>query len=400
MKRDLTYALDECLTLLREGRATLEECLARYPEHASDLRPLLQVALTVSRVPPPVPSPASFTAGKQRMLAALAEKKRRQTAPFIPLLRLMPAFQLALAAILVLVLFAIGRLVHLPEPGVTSAQMARLDQVSGTVECRPAGSATWHLASAGEQVQTGERVRTGPLSAATLVFFDGSTTRLQAETEVAVVQASSRPGGGRTIILRQTVGQTCSRVQRLPDPASRFEIETPTAVTSVRGTEFTVAVEAGGATHVAVAAGVVEVTAQGTTVAVQAGQETAVQPEHPPSSPIPRPQATPTPTPTLAIPATDTAPAAPAPTAAPMPTHTPPSRDQIETPPPPGQTKTPQPPGQTKTPQPPGRTKTPQPPGQTKTPQPPGHTKTPQPPGQNEPPQPPGQNKPKPPKKP
>ena len=391
MKRDLTHALDECLTLLREGRATLEECLACYPEHASSLRPLLEVAREVSHLPSPASSPAAFASGRQGMLQALAEKKHHQAVSSAPLLRRMPAFQLALAAVLALVLFAVGRLVFLPRPAATVARVATLVPVEGEVEIMPTGSAIWRPASVSERMQAGERIRTGPLSAATLVFFDGSTTDLQAETEIAIVQASSRPGGGSVIVLRQALGQAYSRVQRLPGQASRFEIETPAAVASVHGTEFTVAVEADGTTRVAVVEGVVEVTAQETTVAVPAGQEITVRPERAPSLPTPIVQVTPTPTPTPTT--------APAPTTAPIPTCTPQPSDQIESLQAPGQAETPQPPGQTKTPQPPGQTKTPQPPGQTKTPQPPGQTKTPQPPGQNEPPQPPGQNKPKPPKK-
>jgi hypothetical protein len=417
MKQDLTHVLDECLTLLREGRVTLEECLGRYPEYASDLRSLLEVALEVSRTPRPIPSPAAFATGKQRMLEALAERQRRQAASPAPGPRYVrrttplvrgrpgesarpaawkraPAFRLALAAALALVLCASGGLLLLSWPGATVAQMATLDPVDGVVELMPAGSDTWHPASAGEQVEAGSRIRTGPLSTATLAFFDGSTTDMEAQAEVTVIDLSSRRGGGRVILLRQTRGQTYSRVRRLPDRASRFEIETPTASTAVRGTEFAVAVEADGTTSVTVAEGLVEVTAQETTVVVSAGQKTTVQPARPPSPPAtmlgitPTPTSTPTATPTATATATSTF----TPTATPMPTSTPQ---------PPGQTKTPQPPGLTRTPQPPGLTRTPQPPGLTKTPQPPGQTKTPQPPGQTKKPQPPGQTKkPKPTKKP
>ena len=402
MKRDLNHALDECLALLGEGQATLEECLALYPECASDLRPLLEIAFEIQRVPQPTPRPAAFAAGKQRMLKALDEKSRRQAALPTPLLRNAgwvagvlrgrkkppawnrpSAFQRALATALVLVLIATGGLFLLSQPQVGVVQTATLDRVKGTVELLPAGSDTWRPASPGERVETGSRVRTGPLAAATLVFFDGSTTDLEAEAEVAIVQMSSRREGDRVIALRQTLGQTHSRVQPLPDRASRFEIETPTSVVAVRGTEFTTAVEADGTTRVAVVEGLVEVTAQEVTVSLRAGQETTVHPGRPPSTPTPQPHATPTPAPTSTPTtiATGTSMGTPV-TPRARPTGTPQPPDQTVTPQPPDQTVTPQPPDQTVTPQPPGQTKTPQPPGQTKTPQPPGQTKTPQPPGQ------------------
>jgi len=72
----LSDVLDECLTLLRGG-ATIEECLARYPRHANDLRPLLEVALRINRLPQPSSSPTAFAAGKRRMLEALKLKGRQ-----------------------------------------------------------------------------------------------------------------------------------------------------------------------------------------------------------------------------------------------------------------------------------------------------------------------------------
>jgi ferric-dicitrate binding protein FerR (iron transport regulator) len=425
MKRDLTHALDECLALLGEGRATLEECLARYPECASDLRPLLDLAREVQGLPQPTPSPAAFTTGKQRMLDALAEK-HRQAASLTPFTRQpgritslvtdclkerarlavgtrTPAFRRALAGALALALFAIGGSVLLFWPGMSVAQMAALNQVSGAVEFLPAGSDTWRPVLASEQLEAGSQVRTGPRSAARLRFFDGSTTDLGAEAGLAVVQMNARRDGGKAIILlRQTSGQTHSHVRRLPDQASRFEIKTPAAVVAVRGTEFTTVVETDGTTSVAVAEGLVEVTAQEITVSVPAGQRTIVQPGRPPSTPamIPPVRPMPAPSPMITPTATTTDPSASPPMAPLVPTNTLQPPGLTKTPQPPGQTKTPQPPGLTKTPQPPGLTKTPQPPGQTKTPQPPGQTKTPQPPGQDKKPEPPGQDKkPKPKKK-
>ena len=138
--------------------------------------------------------------------------------------------------------------------------------------------------SAGEEVGAGDRIRTGPSSSAVLVFFDGSVTVLEARTKVTLVQLSSREDGGeRVIVLHQWLGRTFSRVQHLPDRASRFEVESPTAMMAVRGTQFVVAVEDDGTTNVVVLDGAVRVTAQEATVSVLAGQGTTVWPEQPPA---------------------------------------------------------------------------------------------------------------------
>jgi len=59
MKNDLEGILDACLSDIQRGASTLEECLARHPEHAAQLRPLLQAAARVQRgVRKQDPSPA------------------------------------------------------------------------------------------------------------------------------------------------------------------------------------------------------------------------------------------------------------------------------------------------------------------------------------------------------
>jgi ferric-dicitrate binding protein FerR (iron transport regulator) len=397
MKRDVNHVLDECLALLGEGRATLEECLARYPEYASDLVPLLEIAIQVRSVSQPTPDPTAFAAGKQRMLRALADKERRQaTSPAacrrgtgwidavlrsreIPIeWKPTPAPRRALAGALALVLLTIGGLLLLTWPGAGVEEVAhtgRLDQVEGSVDVLPAGSDAWRPASASERVPAGSRIRTGPGSAAVLVFFDGSTTDLEAETEIAVIEMSSPRGNDRVVLLEQTLGQTYSRVQQSPDHESRFEIETPTTLVAVRGTEFSTAVEMDGTTHVAVTEGTVEVTAQETTVVVLVGQKTAVRPGQIPGDPVSIPQATPVPEPTLTPTPMPTAKTVPAPTATPRPKTTAQPADPMVTLQPVGQDASPQPVDVTRTHEPPGLTKTPQPPGQIKTPQPPGREK-------------------------
>ena len=400
MKRDVNHALDECLALLGEGKATLEECLARYPEYASDLVPLLEIAIQVRSVSQPPPDPVAFAAGKRRMLETLAERKRRQavsvsstphsrqTGWIATVLRgsarlaARPstlASRLALAGGMVLVLLAAGSLFLLSSPGTKIervARMATLDRTEGVVDLLPTGSDTWLPASAGEHVEAGSRIRTGPGSAATLVFFDGSTTNLEAETEIAVIEMSSPRGNDRVILLEQALGQTYNRVQQSPDHESRFEIETPTTLVAVRGTEFSTAVEMDGTTRVAVIEGTVEVTAQETTVVVLVGQKTAVHPGQIPGDPVSMPQATPVPKRTLIPPSTPTAKTVPAPTA----TARPKTTAQPAAP-----TVTPQPPTQPGTLQPAGQDANPQPVDVTRTHQPPGLTKTPKPPGQEKP---------------
>jgi RNA polymerase sigma factor (sigma-70 family) len=297
VKPDLSFALDEMLLKCEKGQATMEECLAHYPEYAADLRPLLQTALKVRHAPRPAPSHAAFAAGKRRMLQALAEQKRRQAGSLTPFARCaariaaifgkraqrpavprhVPALQPALKPVLVLVSFVFGSLLLLTWLRGTVAQAATLAQVHGAVQVLPFGSEVWQFSSVGDRIETGDRIRTGPSSTATLVFFDGSTTDLGAEADVTVAQIHSRRNGsGKVIVLHQWLGHMYNRVNRLSDTASRFQVETATAVVAVRGTEFEIATEADGTTHVTVIVGVVNVTSKETTIPLLAGQQTTV----------------------------------------------------------------------------------------------------------------------------
>jgi len=78
MKRDFESILDECLQQLHSGQADLETCLARYPEQAAALRPLLQTASLLRAAPVPRPSPAARAAGRQQLLLAVARRRQAQ----------------------------------------------------------------------------------------------------------------------------------------------------------------------------------------------------------------------------------------------------------------------------------------------------------------------------------
>jgi hypothetical protein len=78
MRWELERALDECLSQLNTGEFGLEEVLARYPEHEAELRPLLRAAMLVRQVPQAVPSPEAKAVGRQRLLSAVAKKRREK----------------------------------------------------------------------------------------------------------------------------------------------------------------------------------------------------------------------------------------------------------------------------------------------------------------------------------
>ncbi len=69
-------ALDRCLDDLYSGGASIEQCLARYPEYASELRPLLRTAERLEAVAEVRPSKA-WKARLRKQLAGEPERPKR-----------------------------------------------------------------------------------------------------------------------------------------------------------------------------------------------------------------------------------------------------------------------------------------------------------------------------------
>ena len=98
------------------------------------------------------------------------------------------------------------------------------------------GTDDWVEAEVGTELEDGDSIKTGDNSGAEITFFDGSTIELEAGTEIEILSLDiACDTGVTTITLEQMIGTTISRVTAILDPASRYEVETPTGVVGVRG---------------------------------------------------------------------------------------------------------------------------------------------------------------------
>ena len=356
MTEQLDCVLEACIFQIIHSQATAEQCLARHPDLAIELEPLLHVAARLHSAPHLVLSRQARTRIRKRILAANpAHARRRSVGWHLPRIPAQWRWALVAASIL-LIIVAVAVL-------VTYADNSAWPR------------SPWYLAG----VSIGEpSPSVYPGHAETIRQLSLARQRL------ATIQVFA--AGGRIDLeaidgLARDLHLLLAAIDRMPAPLAQPLIEemlfllrwedqilSDLLPTAPRGMQSDLA-------------------AALATVRSQTDQAQALANRLSAASPSPAP-----------IDATSTVePYEPTPTPQPEErtrTPNPPTPpDQTPTPEPPGQTKTPQPPGQTKTPQPPGQTKTPQPPSQTKTPEPPGQTKTPQPPGQTKTPQPPGQTK-------
>jgi len=123
---------------------------------------------------------------------------------------------------------------------------AILTVISGDVLMRSAG-ADFSSAADGSVLYVGSTIRTGADARAIITLFEGSTVELEPASDITIEGASMR--NGSTIVeLAQSLGRSWHVVTHLTTADSRYEVKTPAATASVRGTAFEVVVEDGATT--------------------------------------------------------------------------------------------------------------------------------------------------------
>jgi hypothetical protein len=176
------------------------------------------------------------------------------------------------------------------EPEVPFVPQTILSLTGGDVFVKRAGTDTWVLIDVGTTLQPGDFIKSVKGSRAEITFFEGSTIELEGETQISLSEISLSDTGSTTIHLKQYFGDTVSRVKKLADADSSFEIETQAAVAAARGSVMMVTVLEDGTTTVTNIEGDIRVTAQGTEVAIPEGMQSTVKPGETPGLPeLPEP---------------------------------------------------------------------------------------------------------------
>jgi len=170
------------------------------------------------------------------------------------------------------------------------SQPTVISTVTGEVLVLKAGTTSWSEASSGMALGAGDRIKTGDGSNATITFFEGSTIELAADTEISVSELGiAEPTDSTVIKLWQQIGKTRSRVEKLADPASRYEIETPAGAAVVRGSVGDVEVDKDGTTRITNIEGQWCGIGQGKEVCMPQGYYLIIIPNQVPSAPVPVP---------------------------------------------------------------------------------------------------------------
>jgi len=168
-------------------------------------------------------------------------------------------------------------------PGCGSSALTIFSITEGSVSVMRAGTASWIEAEVGMSLKPGDSVKTGDNSSAKITFFEGSTVELQAGTEIEIASLDiSEETDSATIILEQTIGSIIFRVTKVIDPASRYEVETPTGTVAVRGSAVHITVVEDGTTWVTNLEGDIRAVGQGVELQIPEGRQGIIRPDEPP----------------------------------------------------------------------------------------------------------------------
>lgn len=155
-----------------------------------------------------------------------------------------------------------GTAVKIPKDMLKTGQIpAKVTEFSGNVEIARNFDWKWVKVVPNMLVQEGDWIRTRAKSSVEILQDDGTVIVLRPNTKILFEsngEAKTARGEVRTTRLKLDEGSILSRVKKLAQRDSRFEISTPTATSFIRGTEFRVKVETEGATRLEVLEGRVD----------------------------------------------------------------------------------------------------------------------------------------------
>ena len=188
-----------------------------------------------------------------------------------------------LLSILALTILVASSLVGCGQASSTPSTLTILSITEGDVFVMKAGTDSWTEAEVGMSLEVGDSIKTGDDSSAEITFFDGSTVELQPGTEIEITSLNvSGDTDSTSVTLEQTIGATISRVINIIDPASSYEVETPSGAAAVRGSIMVVCVTEDGTSWIANQKGNIWTRAQGVELQVPEKRKCILKPLLPP----------------------------------------------------------------------------------------------------------------------
>jgi hypothetical protein len=157
--------------------------------------------------------------------------------------------------------------------------------VQGDAKAQPGGQESWVSLKLGDMVAQKSNLKTGTESALEITFEDGSSFFLRSDTQMGILKAQRVLSSQLVRDLYLGTGRVLTTVKEATGEAPRFKVRTPSAIASVRGTEFRVAVDEAQKTYTEVMKSLVTVDAARASVDLAQGEGTVVKKGEPPLPP-------------------------------------------------------------------------------------------------------------------
>lgn len=269
-----------------DGGAPVDEVIGQLPAEAQELASLIRLATAVRSLDHPRPRLQTAEVLQARVLAGQRQYASPAYGPaldgisgFFQKLRRPRAFVPAFALLLVMGIVILSVLALIGFTGPRRAHTALLVDVSGLVEVASDSEPDqWAPVKSGDRLSRGQRLRTGPGSEVTLVYYEGSRTTVGPQSDITLARLDYSWGKAFDVHLVQDAGRTLSSVLPLENDKSEFSVRTPSGTVQVHGTVFDVLVGDAGRTRFAVEDGQVEVIAGEAAISLNAGQAVALAP--------------------------------------------------------------------------------------------------------------------------
>jgi Tfp pilus assembly protein FimT len=155
-----------------------------------------------------------------------------------------------------------------------SERLGSFSDVTGSVAIRHKGTVKWIPAEVDMPVYYGDTVRSGSDGQGQIVFTDESLLKINPNSRLAINTIISPVEKKNSVLL--FFGRIWSKVSRKAFKRKSFEVQTPTAVCGVRGTDFTTAAYEDGTMLVQVVSGRVQVDNDASDAILSASQGTRV----------------------------------------------------------------------------------------------------------------------------
>ncbi|MCX7965017.1 MAG: FecR domain-containing protein, partial [Syntrophorhabdaceae bacterium] len=158
--------------------------------------------------------------------------------------------------------------------------------IKGEVILQRATAGEWIKLKHGDSIKQGDTIKTEAHSTLEITFEDKSVLFMRPDTLLTV--NTSEKKGIFAIINRVNLksGKAISNIKKATGTESRYEITTPSATASVRGTDFRISVDEFLSTRAEVLDGKIMVIALGKGVEVKGGEGTVIKKDTPPISPV------------------------------------------------------------------------------------------------------------------